>query len=96
MADVNNPWSGEFWSLTAQGAYVKKYGLSVAARKAKLAGSFIGAVRPMQVASGRVIERQWIITKRVGSGGGGGGGGGAAPSADDAAADLAIALATKV
>ena len=90
MADVNNPWSEEFWSLTAQGAYVKKYGFSVASRKAKIAKSFIGAVRPMQPA-GRVIERQWILTKRVGVGGGSG-----APSADDLQTDLAIALATKV
>jgi hypothetical protein len=91
MADVKNPWMEEFWSLTAQGAYIKQYGFSVASRKAKLAGSFIGALRPKQVAIERVIERQWIITKRVGSGSGGG-----APSADDAATDLAIALATKV
>lgn len=76
MADVHNPWSEEFWSLTDQGSYIKQYGLSVASRKAKLAKSFIGAVRPMQ-AAGRIIERQWIITKKVlgsttGSGGGGG------------------------
>jgi hypothetical protein len=66
---VQNPWTAEHWSVTAQGAYVTKFGLSVAQRTARLAGSAIGALRPNEDKT-RVIERHWIIQKKVGSGGG--------------------------
>ena len=65
---VDNPWSDEFWSLTAQGAYIKEYGLSVAQRKARQAGSSIGALKPKRPSS--AIERHWILTKRQVGGGG--------------------------
>jgi hypothetical protein len=69
---VDNPWSEEHWSITAQGAYVKQYGLSVAQRKARQAGVSIGALKPASSGS-RVIERQWILSKRIlGTSGGGG------------------------
>lgn len=63
---VNNPWSPEFWSITAQGAYIKQYGLSVAQRTARLANSSIGALRAT-TNDPRVIERQWVIQKKIGS-----------------------------
>lgn len=75
---VNNPWSEEFWSLTAQGSYIKKYGLSVATRTARMAGSQIGALRPK--VNGRVIERHWIIQKKIGAGGGQGSSGSGIPT----------------
>jgi len=49
MADPafrNNPWSAEFWNLTAQGAYVKKYGVDLAKTKAREAGVTFGAAHP--------------------------------------------------
>ncbi len=64
---VDNPWTLEFWSLTAQGAYIKAYGLSVAQRTARLAGSSVGATRPAVDPAQRIIERQWILRKTVGS-----------------------------
>jgi hypothetical protein len=64
---VDNPWSEEFWNLTAQGAYISLYGLSVAQKKAREAGSFVGAVRPKIASPTKTIERHWIIQK----GGGG-------------------------
>lgn len=77
---VPNPWSADNWNLTDQGAYIKKYGLSVAQRTARLAGSAIGALRPHQ--DQRIIERHWILQKKIGSVGGGGQGssGSGAPS----------------
>jgi hypothetical protein len=79
---VDNPWTAEFWSITAQGAYIKKYGLSVAQRTARLAGSRIGALRPTVPQPEKIIERHWIIQKQGGGGGGGGQGfsGSGAPS----------------
>lgn len=41
-----NPWAREGWSITAQGAYAKQYGMEKAAAMAKAAGSFIGAPNP--------------------------------------------------
>ena len=67
---VDNPWSEEFWSLTAQGAYVKAYGLSVAQRKARQAGSFIGALKPRIDGVSPAIERHWILSKKMLGGGG--------------------------
>lgn len=49
MADHSfdeNPWSAEFWSLTRQGAYIKKYGVEVAKTKAKKAGAKLGDLKP--------------------------------------------------
>jgi len=74
---VNNPWFEEFWSLTAQGEYIKKYGLSVAQRTARQAGSYIGALRPRPTAA--TIERHWIIQKKLGTDGGGRGSSGDGP-----------------
>jgi len=67
---VKNPWTAEFWSITAQGDYVKRYGLSVAQRTARLAGSFIGALKPKEPVPEKIIERQWILSKRIGGSGG--------------------------
>lgn len=83
MSDVPNPWSPENWSLTEQGKYVSKYGVSVAQRKARQAGTKLGALRPLTAA--QAIERHWIIQKKVGGGatvgtGGGGTSGDGAPS----------------
>jgi hypothetical protein len=66
---VPNPWTAENWSVTAQGAYIKTYGLSVAQRTARLAGSAVGALRPNEDKA-HVIERHWIIQKKIGGGGG--------------------------
>jgi hypothetical protein len=68
MTDVPNPWSPDNWNLTAQGEYVKKYGVSVAARKARQAGTMLGALKPRPVST--VLERHWIIQKNGGGGGG--------------------------
>lgn len=49
MADESfqeNPWSAEFWNLTRQGMYVKKYGVEVAKTKAKQAGAKLGDLNP--------------------------------------------------
>jgi hypothetical protein len=45
-AFADNPWSAEFWNLTRQGQYIKKYGLEVAKTKAKQAGARIGDLKP--------------------------------------------------
>jgi len=49
MADetfAENPWSAEFWNLTRQGQYIKKYGVAVAKTKAKQAGAKLGDLKP--------------------------------------------------
>ena len=49
MADetfADNPWSLEHWSLTRQGAYIKKYGVEVAKTKARQAGAKLGDLKP--------------------------------------------------
>ncbi len=71
MSEVVNPWTADAWNITAQGEYVKRYGVSVATRTAKLAGSFLGATKPKQ--DHRQIEvRNFILTKKIGSTGGSG------------------------
>lgn len=78
-----NPWSHEFWNLTRQGEYIRKYGLEVAKTKAKSAGTKFGAPaprggfphhhqRPLQV----IVQRRTIVQ------GGGGGVIGAGSSGD--------------
>lgn len=47
MSDVPNPWSAEFWNLTRQGEYVRKYGVEVAKTKARQAGAKLGDLRPV-------------------------------------------------
>jgi hypothetical protein len=79
MADVNNPWLEEFWSLTAQGAYIKKYGLSVAQRTARKARSFVGALKPAFDPNLRTIERQWILSRKISTGGSSSGSAGDGP-----------------
>lgn len=46
MSNVPNPWEADAWNLTEQGAYIKKYGVEVAKRKARQAGSALGALPP--------------------------------------------------
>jgi hypothetical protein len=41
-----NPWSKEFWNVTAQGSVVKAMGIEKAQQIARAAGSYIGATRP--------------------------------------------------
>jgi hypothetical protein len=77
---VDNPWTQKFWSITAQGAYVKKYGLSVAQRTARLAGSSIGALKPAVDPNLNTIERQWILSRKIGVSGSGGSSGDGPPS----------------
>jgi hypothetical protein len=79
MATVANPWSAEHWNLTAQGQYVNKYGLEVAKKKARDAGSSIGALQPRIAAVGpytpipksnfTVIVQRRGISAPVGGGG---------------------------
>lgn len=81
MADeafAENPWSAEFWNLTRQGMYIKKYGESVARTKAKQAGAKLGDLKP-RVAQGQyapipksnftVIVQRKGIAAPVGGGG---------------------------
>ncbi len=78
MVEVPNPWSPENWNLTRQGDYIKKYGLSVAQRKASQAGTTIGALEPKPKTRANytvIVQRRNII-----SGGGGGGGSGSGSS----------------
>lgn len=72
---VNNPWSPEFWNVTAQGAYVRQYGVAVASRTAKLAGVTLGAVHP-KTDEASVLVKQYVMIKKIGNTGGSGGGGG--------------------
>jgi uncharacterized membrane protein YgcG len=78
MADpkfADNPWSADFWNLTQQGAYIRKYGLEVAKTKARQAGTRLGAPRPVTLAP---FTRNFILIKKIGttvSGGGGSSGG---------------------
>lgn len=65
---VVNPWSEEFWNLTAQGAYIKTYGFSVAQRTARKAGSSIGALQPRPVPP---LIKNFILIKKIGDDGGG-------------------------
>lgn len=44
--ELANPWEPEFWNVTAQGAYVTKYGMEKAKSAATEAGSYIGATAP--------------------------------------------------
>lgn len=75
MADQTfdeNPWSAEFWNLTRQGAYIKKYGLEVAKTKAKQAKAKIGDLEPRVAPyNGRytVIVQHKGLTAPVGGGG---------------------------
>ena len=71
MAEVPNPWSEENWNMTDQGAYIKKYGLSVASRKAKLAGVKLGDQRPKPI---RPILQVLVQKRTINQGGGGTGG----------------------
>lgn len=64
MSEVPNPWAEDNWNLTAQGAYIKKYGVSVAQRKARQAGSYLGALKPEPVPA---VVRNFIMIKKIGS-----------------------------
>lgn len=66
---VENPWVAENWNVTRQGEYVKKYGVSVATRTAKLAGSYLGALKPNVQA--RALYNNLVIIQRKSFGGGG-------------------------
>lgn len=71
---VSNPWSAEFWNITAQGEYVKTYGLSVAQRTARQAGVSIGALRPAVDPNIRIVERHWVLSRKIATSDGAGGG----------------------
>lgn len=43
-----NPWSAQHWNLTEQGRIVKEHGMTKAEELAKLAGSYVGATKPVQ------------------------------------------------
>lgn len=66
---VANPWLAENWNVTAQGDYVKKYGVSVAVRTAKLAGSYLGALKPNTPPT--ALYNNLVIIQRKSFGGGG-------------------------
>lgn len=66
MSEIANPWLPENWNLTAQGDYVKKYGVSVATRTAKLAGSSLGALKPR---TGVTVQNLTIIQRKSFGGG---------------------------
>jgi hypothetical protein len=59
---VENPWLAEGWNLTAQGAYIRKYGLEVAKTKAKQAGTRIGDLQPKPLAA---LIKQYVMIKHV-------------------------------
>lgn len=80
MADAINPWLPANWSITAQGAFVVQYGLAQAELAASDAQSYIGATKPTPQGNVQIIQRQWILHKRVGGTGGlSGGSGSGAP-----------------
>lgn len=65
MADksfAENPWSADFWNLTKQGMYLKKYGPEVAKTKAKQAGTSVTGPRP--VSAGAVIHHTTVLVQR--------------------------------
>lgn len=62
MSEVANPWLPENWNLTAQGEYIKTYGVSVAQRKARQAGTVLGALKPRV---SPMFTRNFIIIKKV-------------------------------
>jgi hypothetical protein len=73
MADetfAENPWSAEFWSLTRQGEYVKKYGTEVAKTKAKKVGAKLGDLKPRELF---VQQPLTVLVQRRNIGGGSGG-----------------------
>ena len=70
---VDNPWAPEHWNISAQGRYIQEFGMSVATRTARKAGSYIGATKPTD--DRRIIERQWILSRKISTDSSGGGGG---------------------
>jgi hypothetical protein len=75
---MDNPWEAEFWNLTNQGAYIKKYGVEVAKTKARQAGQKLFAPRktgpksePLRV----MVQRRNIVGTSSGSSGGSSGNG---------------------
>jgi len=76
-----NPWLPENWSITAQAAYTRLYGLVIAQQAAKAAGSAVGALSPKGEAPFQ--GKTYILTKRVYQNvGGGAASGGAGYSGD--------------
>lgn len=73
---MDNPWTFANWNLTEQGQFVVKHGLVRAQAAAAEAGTRIGGPKPSPANQPKVIERHWIIQKKVGTGGTGGSGGG--------------------
>lgn len=82
MADVQNPWSEDFWNLTEQGRYIQKFGIEVAKTKARQAGTKLGAPRkrplvpePLRV----LVQRREPVIQNISIGNGGEGSSGDGP-----------------
>lgn len=63
---MDNPWTTQFWNLTAQGDVVRQWGLVTAQRLASEAGTTVGGPMPKEP-NDRPIIRNYILTKRIGS-----------------------------
>jgi hypothetical protein len=76
MADIQNPWSDEFWNLTEQGRYITRFGIEVAKTKARQAGTKLGAPRkrnPVPETLRVLVQRREPIIQNITIGSGGGG-----------------------
>ena len=59
-----NPWLREFWNISAQGAFVRQHGMTVATAYARTAGVEIGATKPAPDAPQRIIEQRTFIRNK--------------------------------
>lgn len=64
-----NPWTRDAWNITAQGAFARQHGLTLAKAYAADAGSHIGATKPAPVDPAPKIERQTLIVNKLIGGG---------------------------
>jgi hypothetical protein len=58
-----NPWSAADWNLTAQGQYIKRYGVEAGARLARSVGSSLGALKPV---TATIINKVYVIRGKKG------------------------------
>lgn len=72
---MDNPWTFANWNLTNQGQFLVTFGLIKAQAAAKEAGTYIGGPKPAAPNDVKIIERHWIIQRKIATGGGVGGGG---------------------
>lgn len=65
---MNNPWTFENWNLTEQGRVYTERGIVAAQKLAAEAGTTLGGPKPKPPNEVKIIERHWIIQKKIGGG----------------------------